>query len=511
MMKATGQSRKAETSSGSYGIGKFAPYTVSALRTVFLSTVWADGGGRWHHYVQGKAVLMSHVGDDGKTRRGTGFWGVRKQCQPVIGRPDIVPELLRRAGTDNSLEGFAGTTLSIVAFDEAGNWQDVLAANIVENFFGAILRGELEVQIQGAHAISATTLSGLLTNKGLQRAVNEEDGEPEKFQNVAGYISALSDNSVVIARTENQHLGECELRLIVRSGLPKRVAVLRNGMLITEEFPGLRRFSDFKDFVALLECKSQKGLALLRAMEPPRHDAFEPDRLPPDKRTQGRTALRELSVWVREMLRRYAQDPVSEQTDLSELADYFADEAEEGKDQRKDENPSGAIIIRARPLRVKPIAADAGADAPRDDESGSDSEAEGDGQGPGRGHGTGGWGALGGNDASGGDAPGEHGGATSSKRSSNSAIALQNVRAVPLTATRRRIAFSSTVTGYVRIQLEDSGADVNYPLPIVTATEGKVIEGCIDHLEVTAGARTVIEVELPEEFYGTLRVVANAV
>ena len=39
-MKATGQSRKdSSTATGSYGIGKFAPYVVSKVRTIFVSTV----------------------------------------------------------------------------------------------------------------------------------------------------------------------------------------------------------------------------------------------------------------------------------------------------------------------------------------------------------------------------------------------------------------------------------------------------------------------------------------
>jgi hypothetical protein len=41
--KASGQSRKpSATATGSFGIGKFAPYAVSKLRTVFVSTVFQD-------------------------------------------------------------------------------------------------------------------------------------------------------------------------------------------------------------------------------------------------------------------------------------------------------------------------------------------------------------------------------------------------------------------------------------------------------------------------------------
>ncbi len=50
-------------------------------------------------------------------------------------------------------------------------------------------------------------------------------------------------------------------------------------MLITSELTRLRRFGEFKEFVAVLECLSDKGNSLLRSMEPPAHDEFEPERL----------------------------------------------------------------------------------------------------------------------------------------------------------------------------------------------------------------------------------------
>lgn len=360
LLKATGQSRKAETSTGSYGIGKFAPFTVSELRTVFVSTVWQDDEGAWQHYVQGKSVLMSHLDDNGLTRRGTGFWGLKKGCMPIEGVTAAVPAWLRRTNDNGAIAGLAGTTLSIVGFDSAKGWEDILAANIVMNFFGAIDRGELEISIEKSHQINSATLPTLLTNPALIKVADEQEGEVGKLQTVQSYLDALDGGEgVAVENTQNLHLGDCQVRILVGEKLPKKVAFLRNGMLITENMQSLKRFGEFKDFVAILECTSTKGQALLRGMEPPRHDAFEPDRLPPDRRQQGRTALREIAKWVRDMLRRHAQDPVSEVTDLDEMADFFADDSDEGNaGKKKEENPAGAIIIRARPINRKSKPAD---------------------------------------------------------------------------------------------------------------------------------------------------------
>lgn len=58
-LKAKGQSRKdSDTATGSYGIGKNAPFAVSELRTIFVSTVFSNGNGRYEMYTQGKSILM---------------------------------------------------------------------------------------------------------------------------------------------------------------------------------------------------------------------------------------------------------------------------------------------------------------------------------------------------------------------------------------------------------------------------------------------------------------------
>jgi len=519
MLKATGQSQKAGTSTGSYGIGKFAPFAVSELRTVFVSTVWSEHKGTHHHYVQGKSVLMSHLDAEGKTRRGTGFWGHRQGCLPLTKLSDQIPDWLRMSNADGSLEGQCGTMLSIIGYSPTKNWQQVLAANIVENFFGAVWQGELEVEIKDGPTITAATIDAILADSSVRASISDQPGEPELFTNVASYLTALkSGTEVEVAKTENLHLGTCELRILVGENLPKRVAVLRNGMLITESLPGLKRFSDFKEFAAVLECTAEKGLSLLRAMEPPRHDAFEPDRLPPDRRAAGKTALRELADWVRKMLVRYAKDPVQEETNLDELADYFGDEEEEGEGTRREENPGGRIILRARAVKAKPNrggAAVGASEQAADDEDGAGLEGGSDaGERAGAtetADGTGSSEHKKGNEAEAGTGGAAAGGQAIPQRMLFSGLPLSDVRAVPLGPTRRRVAFTPSTTGEFVIELQDSGTDTNYALRVVGTDTGEVEQGRLTKVAAQAGSRIVMEVELAEAFGGTLRVVANAV
>lgn len=509
LMKATGQSKKdTGTASGSFGIGKFAPYTVSELRTVFISTAWEDASGAVQHYVQGKSILMSHRDEAGTTYRGTGFWGVRRNCQPFIGQSDLLPAWLRRG---NPGAEAIGTTLSILGFVPTPNWEKILAASIAESFFGAIQKGHLVVAIEGGPTVDAASLADLFADGGMQDAIKDQKEEPETFQNSGHFLRALSSTETQVEETESLRLGHCKLHILVGEHLPKRVAVLRNGMLITANLARLRRFSDFKEFAAVFECWSDKGNALLRAMEPPAHDDFEPDRLPTLQQTrEGRRALDELATWVRDALKRHAQDPVAEVTPIDELAEFFGDdENADGAGARdKEENPTGALTIRARPIRKKKLTVKVEAeDAGYDGEDGDGSDGTGP-VGEGSGAGEGGTGGGGSNEGEGGDR--SSGGAGAGTWSPAAALPLRNVRAVVLSPARRRIAFTPDTGGTFRIELEDSGADTNRSLSVIGASDGDVAGGRLT-LACVANQRVVMEVDLERPFEGTVRVKANAI
>jgi hypothetical protein len=147
-MKATGEGVKSsQTAGGSYGIGKNAPYAVSELRTIIVSTAFLDNEGLVKTYFQAKSILMSHS-DGENTRRAKGYWGVKKGCKPIED-PNLVPDWLHRPIDDETGTYALGTSLFILGFNEPNNWQERLTASILSNFFGSICAGKLEVEIDG--------------------------------------------------------------------------------------------------------------------------------------------------------------------------------------------------------------------------------------------------------------------------------------------------------------------------------------------------------------------------
>lgn len=308
-----------------------------------------------------------------------------------------------------------------------------------------------------------------------------------------------NNDEIIIEDSETKHLGLCQLRIIINEGLPKKVCFLRNGMFITDSLsvPGLKSFSDFKEFMAVVECKNKKGNELLRAMEPPRHDDFEPSRLVSmEEQSKGEKALKELATWIRKMLKRHAKNPVTEVTTLDELKDYFADESGEGEGKGIEEiNPEGRVIIRLKPIKpqksLKP-------DAPSGEETGTNGNAGGGGEsGSGKGN------------ESGGKGKGD-GGKGGSGNASQPVVDIKNIRAIPTSKTSRNIAFTPTKSGQISLSILEAGADSDYDLAIISSSTGNILSGKV-LLNVEANKRVNLSVDLEESFSGALKVVAHEI
>ena len=100
LVKMQGVSYKPELegqgAGGSHGIGKYAPFAVSALRTVFYWTYFSEKGINQERF-QGKSVLMSHRDADGEETQGTGFYGFKKDCRELTGQEltELIPAKFR--------------------------------------------------------------------------------------------------------------------------------------------------------------------------------------------------------------------------------------------------------------------------------------------------------------------------------------------------------------------------------------------------------------------------------
>ena len=328
LVKMQGVSYKpdVEGAGGSHGIGKYAPFAVSALRTVFYWTCFRENGEDRERF-QGKSILISHKGMEGEETQATGFFGVKKDCRELtqnIPAPFRLLDQLRQRPVQ-------GTSLAIMGFQETDDWRRRVAASAIGNFFFAIGTGRLTVIVEPDESDELMEIDrGSLDNwfqylAGAAGPNASEDAADNALQEAQTFWEISKDDPV--AEKQDVDLGHCRLWMRTAKGLPSKVAfVRRTGMLVTDQQRGLMRFPGFREFAALCVFEDPTGNELLRRMENPKHDQFEPDRLPKDERSRGRQALKRITDWIRSEVRKQAGPPEGgKKTILSELAVYLPD------------------------------------------------------------------------------------------------------------------------------------------------------------------------------------------
>ena len=365
LVKMRGASRKDNLGAGgSHGIGKHATFAVSPLRTVFYWTCYEENGRQFEKF-QGRSILRSHEGLKGQTQ-GTGFFGYKEGCRELNDQK-IIPRHFRICDTDN--RPIVGTSLWIAGFQGRDGWQRGIAGSVIESFFYAIQTGKLTVNIKPNNEIMGINLPEI--NKfSLEKWFNwisqdsgkcDENGESDLRE--AWKFSELTRSQEPAAETQDPDFGHCRLYVQVKDGLPSKAALIRaTGMLITTEQKRLARFSGLQDFAAVCVFDGDEGNKLLRKMENPQHDKFEPDRLPEKERKKGRKALNRIVDWIREEIKKKAKPPQSKEiTLLGELARVLPDiepdeEFGEGSNRERsfDKRPSIKLQPRRKPRYDNP-------------------------------------------------------------------------------------------------------------------------------------------------------------
>lgn len=460
---------------GSHGIGKYAPFAVSALRTVFYWTCYRDQNQQEVEKFQGKAVLMSHGGAANRTQ-GTGFYGITDACEALA---DSIPARFRLQEKNGAL--VHGTALLVTGFSEERNWRNRIASSIIENYFYAIDKGNLKVIIEPDS--DATTLleidSSTLGNWfGMLETADDEEEEGTALKHAKAYWE-LADGTIPPIEKQDHELGHCNLFIRVGEGLHNRVALVRRtGMLVTDQQAKLQKFPLHQGFAAMCVFEDQSGNELLRRMENPQHNQLEPDRLPQEERDKGHRALTRIAKWIRDEIRKQAGPKETGQTTmLSELAVYlpdqypdepFDDAANDGDAGTKERGFGDRITLKLKPIRRSAAALP----SPEED----DAEGYGDdvgGSGGGAGSGDGGGGGTGGP----GEGEGEGGVGGQSGGAVRKLLPISAVRVLPIpgSGNRYRLSFKPHRAGTARIEIQEAGDSSTSPLEDVRAADGDAV------------------------------------
>lgn len=302
LIRCSGASSKGRGEGGSFGIGKNAPLAASRLRTVLYSTKNVDGEVAF----QGVAKLVTHQHPAGGLAQATGYLG--GSAGDSVRTESAIPKRFLRTKH--------GTDIIVLGFEAEAAWREELIFSVLENFWPAIHLKDLEVYVDDRR-ISAENLGDLL----------ETYAGKEGFSAHQYYRAFTSPSSEVHRKLPI--LDKVDLYLLVgEQDLSKRVAMVRKtGMVIYH-----RLFRSPLPFCGVFVCRNDKGNEVLRDMEPPRHDEWDPDH--PEKGSNKKTEA-ELGSFIRECIRALTPADDSKSLSIPGLSRFLPDD-EESAEERFD-------------------------------------------------------------------------------------------------------------------------------------------------------------------------------
>jgi len=388
LVRSKGACNKSGGSGGSFGIGKYAPFAASALRTVFYYTRAKE-----NEAFQGISRLVTHFNAENLRTQATGYIGLYEMQEQEprylsVRDGNLIPRGFRRN------EGEYGTDIYIPAYRDAVSWQANLTISVLNNFWPAICLGKILFKI------GSSTVSKANVESCVEKYRGQRNFEAYRYFRAYRYGTKFSGTL--------EHVGRSELWLIEDSEKePNPIAVARkNGMIID----AWGNFRSRKPISGFFMCHDGKGNKILRMMEPPRHDMWDPKR-----REDGAEIVGTIRKWIRECIKEFLPVDDAESFDIDGFSKFIPDMTDEeaGEETFDDENvadnkdgfepaptkPEKNITKTALPPRDKPAeeeseteeAEGAGEDEETGGRGGGRGEGgKGEGGGSGRGEGNGG-------------------------------------------------------------------------------------------------------------------------
>lgn len=493
---------------GSQGIGKYSPFAVSPLRTVYYWTR-CELDGEPVELFQGKAILMSHL-HSGEETQGIGFFGIRDGCRRLS--DSAIPRKIQ--AVEDGIGDGTGTSLWIAGFDAGSDWRRRVGRSVVANYFTAIQQGLLTVTIEPEEQstqddwmleIEADTLGNWFEHLVEDDGMSTEDAEALRDARLFWQLIRTNEPTVV-KDPPDLDLGAPKLWITTDSethgdDLPNKVALIRGaGMLITSQQNRIGNFRNLRDYAAvcLFDASDDDANEFLREMEGPQHNQFEPDRM--DDPEPGHKALERLRAWIREQLGEYAAVPrveVSEEiTELAHLLPLDAPgpfkqrprAADDAETTEKAFGEMGAVRVKRIKAPVRPLQLDDEDDD--DDGDGGDGADTGNTGGASEGGGRGGTNGGGAGDGGAEGGTGPRGGGRGA-----TPIEVRDVRVLPVDGdeNRCRVSFTPSVGGSVRLHIEEAGDSTALKRPDLMVYVGGV-EQDLTNLLVTADERVTLEI-----------------
>jgi hypothetical protein len=314
LTKSSGASDKTGTSGGSFGIGKFAPFSCSDFRTVFYSTLDSDNITAF----QGISRITSFRCENNDVTVGVGYYGDENNS-PVHTQLNLDPNFCRgnkKTGTDIYVAGFKYYST---------DWKTDIISSILDGFLYAIFAEKLIVRV-GDLVISKETLKSLI-----------DDYQTSFSENADKYYTVLTSDETVWYQIDFKNHGLVRLGLIIRPEMHRKVAMIRKtGMKIMDR----GNISGIIPFAGVMLIEGDKVNDFLRSIENPQHTKWEPDRVEPLQVPAARAYVKDLIDYIKDCLDALKKKDDSEEIDPS-VGEFLPDESD--ADIEADKHPVEAL------------------------------------------------------------------------------------------------------------------------------------------------------------------------
>lgn len=336
LVRERSATKKTGLSSGAFGVGKFAPFTFSSLRTIFYSTKNIDGEVAF----QGKALLTTFKDQDGREKNNIGLFAdtSNEKYDGVLLSDDIAPVFRRDE---------IGTDIFVLGFEKEEDWKEQSAISVLEYFFYSIYQGNLVVEIvedDNEIYIDKDNLGEKIAQ--FSNYCEEKLKDDISFQFTAPqYWNLLSGPCVSIKETfeyNKKKMGEYELYLLVDDNLSeKRVVEMRHaGMRIRED----TRFRISTNFTGIFVATGAGAVSddpqenissFLWKCENQAHDDWVADEYPEEKQ-KAKGIIGKIHNIILEAVKKEMPEWGKEYVDAFGLSEYLPNEDDEESEREEE-------------------------------------------------------------------------------------------------------------------------------------------------------------------------------
>ena len=330
LLHGSGASSKNEQEGGSKGVGKYATFVNSSIRTVFYSTYSEQKKQKGY---QGIAYFCSSKVKDsptGELTLGIGYFGINQKNDAIDGELGLDKDFKPRTGNN------FGTDVYIIGFNGGDNWKETILAKILDSFMVAIARGRLEVRIDG-----------LNVNKNTFKQLSMQFAKSKTL-----LARSVVSQSILLSGDENTHkenidivydgeiLSTVELYYRRFNGEEQSLATNACSMI---RYPYMK-IKDYKNVVssqmgvsALCVLPKGKLSNLLKKSENPEHTEWKWERINDlEERRVAELLYDQLKEKVRNVIIESLKAPNTTESDVEGASEYLPEKSDEVKEKPTD-------------------------------------------------------------------------------------------------------------------------------------------------------------------------------